>query len=265
MGFRSGLNGKIGLPRSIAGLLAMRLKLFPHSWLMIESNRFRVYVDPSYVSRFFQSHPGKIEFSSTPDGVDGLPEPLEKGDLILITHADFDHMNALTIKRLSATETVVAGPRPCVEALGSDVHHVAEGDELNFGDLEVEVVPAYNSPEGRSASKHHVRGESVGYVISAGGLRVYHAGDTDLIPEMNDLGEIDAAFLPIGGTYTMDIDEAVEAALVIEPDLAIPMHTRGQADPTEFVRRLKRKRASIQALAPAIGEVIEIHEKAGIS
>ena len=69
---------------------------------------------------------------------------------------------------------------------------------------------------------------------------------------------MDVAFLPIGGTYTMDIDEAVEAALLIEPRLAVPMHTRQEADPHEFVRKLERRSAGIQAIAPGIGEPIAI-------
>jgi L-ascorbate metabolism protein UlaG (beta-lactamase superfamily) len=232
------------------------LKLFPHSWVLIEAGSARVYIDPSYLSRYLGDHPSRIEFSSD----DGLPEPLEKGDLILITHGDFDHLNPATVERLRADDTLVAGPPPCARALGSYARAVAEGDELSHHGLDVRVVPAHNTPEGRSTNKHHVPGESVGYVITIAGRRIYHAGDTDLIPEMSELKGVDVALLPIGGTYTMDIDEAVQAALLIEPALAIPMHTRQQADPREFVRKVES--AGIRALAPGIGERIELPEKA---
>ncbi len=243
----------------------MVLKLYPHSWLLIERGQRRVYVDPAYLERFFAGDARRIEYSRGPAGVDGLPEPLEKGDLILITHGDADHMNPLTIERLRDERTQVFAPPACARALGSFVRPVNEGDELSLGDVGVEVVPAYNTPEGRSTSKHHVRGESVGYVIDIGGRRIYHAGDTDLIPEMSRLEKPDVAFLPIGGTYTMDIDEAVEAALVIGPELAIPMHTRLEADPAEFARKLKERDAGIRALAPESGEGIELRERSGIS
>jgi L-ascorbate metabolism protein UlaG (beta-lactamase superfamily) len=230
----------------------MILKFYPHSWLQIASGTKRIYVDPSYV-----------EFSNGPKSVDGLPEPLEKGDLILLTHGDFDHMNPATIERLRDDHTRVLAPPPCVEALGSFVQPVSEGDRIDADGVQIEVVAARNAPGGRSTSKHHVPGESVGYVIDIGGRRIYHAGDTDVIPEMRDLGAIDVAFLPIGGVFTMDVDEAVEAALTIGPELAVPMHTRGEADPTEFVRKLEQQNAGIRAIAPAIGEPIELTERAG--
>ncbi|MGD0272608.1 MAG: MBL fold metallo-hydrolase [Gaiellaceae bacterium] len=241
----------------------MVLKLFPHAWLLIESDQTRIHVDPSYLDRFFENQPGKIEFSRGPDGVDGLPEPMEKADLILITHGDFDHMNPATIERIRDERTRVLAPPPCASSLGGYADPVSEGDELTIAGVSIEVVPAYNTPEGRSTNKHHLRGESVGYVIGVGGKRLYHAGDTDLIPEMSELGNPDIAFLPVGGTYTMDIDEAVEAALRIEPGLAVPMHTRQQADPHEFVRKLERHRAGIRAIAPATGEPIEVPQRAG--
>jgi len=241
------------------------LKLFPHAWLLIESGQTRIHVDPSYLGHFFEGHPTKIEFSRGPEGADGLPEPMEKADLILITHGDLDHMNPATIERLRGEQTRVLAPPPCASSLGTFADPVSEGDQLTVAGVGIEVVPAYNTPEGRSTNKHHLRGESVGYVIGVGGKRLYHAGDTDLIPEMNELGDLDMAFLPIGGTYTMDIDEAVEAALVIRPGLAIPMHTRLEADPAEFARKLKERDAGIRALTPESGEGIGLAERTGIS
>jgi L-ascorbate metabolism protein UlaG (beta-lactamase superfamily) len=243
----------------------MLIKLFPHSWLLIESGQTKIHVDPSYLEKFFENHPAKIEFSRGPQGVDGLPEPMEKAGLILITHGDFDHLNPATVERLRDEDTQVLCPPSCVSSLGASARAVSEGDELLVGEIGVEVVPAYNTPEGRSTNKHHVRGESVGYVLNVGGRRVYHAGDTDLIPEMSELKGVDVAFLPIGGTYTMDIDEAVEAALLIEPGLAVPMHTRGEADPQRFARELELRAPGIRALAPALGEPIELSERLSAS
>lgn len=234
--------------------MPMRLKLFPHSWLEIESPEAVVYVDPSYVERYYPGGRG-------PAGADGLPEAMPTGDLILISHGDFDHLNPETIDRLRDERTRVLCPLACLEQLGQIASPVKEGDELEIGGIRIDVVPAYNTREGRSTSKHHLRGESVGYVIEVRGRRIYHAGDTDLIPEMGELRDVYTALLPIGGTFTMDVDEAVEAALRIEPELAIPMHTRGQADPGEFVQKLRKRRAPFSAAAPAPGEPVEIPER----
>jgi len=230
--------------------LAVVLKLFPHSWLQIASTSATVYIDPSYLAHFYERHPTRIEYSPR----DGLPEQLEQGDLILITHGDGDHMNPATLARLRGEETVVVAPEPCAQALGAFVRPVAEGDELTLLGIGVQVVPAYNTPQGRSTDKHHVRGESVGYVLTVEGKRIYHAGDTDVIAEMGDLGELDVALLPIGATYTMDIDEAIEAAEIIRPKLAVPMHTRAIADPHEFVRKIQKRLPQVKAIAPGIGE-----------
>ncbi len=230
----------------------MRIKLFPHSWLEIEAAGRRIHVDPSFAYGYF------------PDGDqtgEHPPEAVEPADLILITHGDHDHLDPRTVERLRSESTRVFCPADCLPELGPSASPVAEGDELDLDWIRVEVVPAHNTPEGRSTSKHHVRGESVGYVLEVEGRRIYHAGDTDLIPEMTGLGDLDAAFLPIGGTFTMDIEEAVEAALAIEPVLAVPIHTRGQADPREFVRRLGERGASFGAVAPSPGEPIEIPER----
>lgn len=232
----------------------MLLKLFPHAWLLIESGSTRIHIDPSYLDRFYVGHAGTG---------DGLPEPMEPADLILITHGDIDHMNPETIDRLRDEHTRLLAPAPCAAALGAFAEPVAEGDELELAGVRIEVTPAYNTPQGRSTSKHHVRGESVGYLLDIEGKRIYHSGDTDLIPEMRELEGVDIAFLPIGGTYTMDIEEAVEAALLIEAALTVPMHTRMEADPHEFVRALERRSASLQALAADIGEPIATAEKAG--
>lgn len=83
---------------------------------------------------------------------------------------------------------------------------------------------AYNTQEGHSTRKVHHKGDFVGYLINLKGKSLYFAGDTDLIPEMKDLGKVDIAFLPIGGTFVMDIEEAVAAVCVIDPNITFPMH-----------------------------------------
>lgn len=115
-------------------------------------------------------------------------------------------------------------------------------------------MPSRNTPEGRSTRKQHKPGECVGYVLSAGGRRIYHAGDTDLLPEMADLGAIDVAFLPVGGTFTMDAEEAVEAAQVIGAKLTVPIHFRKESDAAAFVEGATR--AGVLARRLGIGETL---------
>jgi len=120
----------------------------------------------------------------------------------------------------------------------------------------IRVVNAYNTPEGHSTTKAHQAGECVGYVVDLPGLRVYHPGDTDLIPEMQALGKVDLAFLPIGGTYTMDAGEALQAVKLLQPHTVIGMHEL-HADPLEFKGNVEAL-GNISALVMAVGETVEV-------
>ncbi len=111
---------------------------------------------------------------------------------------------------------------------------------------------AYNTEEGSSAQKVHHKGNGVGYLITAEGKTIYHAGDTDVIPEMKRLGKVNAALLPIGGTYTMNIEEAIDAAIAINPGMVIPMHHL-KSDPLDFKNKLEAQ-SDIKAVPLQIGE-----------
>lgn len=147
----------------------------------------------------------------------------EKPDIILLTHSHWDHCEPETIAKLRGERTLILGPESCREKV-EGMRIVKPGDETKQDGIVIRAVHAYNTPEGRSTQKLHKKGECLGYVITAEGRSVYHAGDTDLIPEMGSLGKIDAALLPIGGTYTMDAPEAARAAETINPGRIIPMH-----------------------------------------
>ncbi len=157
-----------------------------------------------------------------------LPEHVQPADIILVTHDHYDHFSAGNILRLLKPETVVVMPDSCSGS--SDFAHlkskaklqlVGQEGKISVAGIEIESVPAYNI-----AKPYHPKGKGVGYVVLAGRIRVYHAGDTDLIPEMSQLQKqnIDVALLPIGGTYTMDEKEAAEAVKIIMPKIAVPMH-----------------------------------------
>src|SRR3989454_776023 len=106
-----------------------------------------------------------------------------------------------------------------------EVKAVKPGDKVAFGDITIEVVPAYNLNKFREPGKpfHPKEDGKVGFILSVNGVRVYHAGDTDTIPEMKGF-KTDVALLPVSGTYVMTPEEAAEATRMIKPKLAIPMH-----------------------------------------
>ncbi len=163
-------------------------------------------------------------------------------DLVLVTHPHFDHYDAGAIDALAHDDTfvVLRGVEPA--EVGDWGHEFVDiGHHDSHHGVEVEVIAAYNDHRFREEDvPFHPRDESCGYLFTVDGTRFYHAGDTDRIPEMDDLAakDIDIAFLPIGGTYTMDVAEAVEAARAIEADVVIPIHydhvDGTEADPERF-------------------------------
>jgi len=217
-----------------------------------------IYIDPAYLRTYFTNYPKKIEFSKWPDPIDGLPENLPKADLILVTHDHKDHCKDVTVNRLRRTDTLVCGPARCLKKLDKDLMVVKPGQKLDFNKVKIRVVDAYNTQQGSSTRKVHHKGNGVGYVLSIGGKRIYHAGDTDLIPEMKTLGGVDLAMLPIGGTFTMDTKESVEAALVIKPNAVIPMHCK-KADPLDFKFRIEA-RSDIKVVNLSAGEAYSLNE-----
>lgn len=148
----------------------------------------------------------------------------EKADLILITHGHYDHCSIEDIQKIVKPETVIVSTTDCSSKFSGkievkDVRLVEPGQKIEIDGIKIETVPAYN-PKKQFHPKTNLW---VGYIVEVKGKRIYHAGDTDIIPEMKNI-KADIALLPIGGTYTMSAEEAVEAADMIQPSLAIPIH-----------------------------------------
>ena len=152
----------------------------------------------------------------------GTPEDARPANLILITHAHFDHFRPDEITRLSKPGTSLVAPHDVAAGLSGDVTAVAPGESHEVAGARFSTVPAYNVEEER-LDDHPKANRWVGYVIEIDGRSYYHAGDTDHAPELDDV-KTDVAFLPIGGTSTMDPDQAAGLARSIEPRLAVPMH-----------------------------------------
>ena len=143
-------------------------------------------------------------------------------DLILITHAHFDHFQIEEIERLLKPGTEIVAPADVAKEISGDVNAVGPGDSLEVAGVKVQAVPAYNIAPDR-LDKHPKANNWVGFVLELGGSTYYHAGDTDHLPELESL-RTDVAFVPIGGTYTMDAREAGGLVRALSPQLAVPMH-----------------------------------------
>lgn len=147
----------------------------------------------------------------------------KKADLILITHPHYDHCSLQDIKKISKTETIILAPPDCssklsrIENIKTEI--ITAGKKLTSNNLIIETIPAYNT----NKKYHPKQNEWMGFIITINNKRIYHAGDTDLIPEMSNLN-LDIALLPIGGTYTMNAKEAAQAVFKIKTKIAIPMH-----------------------------------------
>ena len=140
-------------------------------------------------------------------------------DLILITHEHHDHFSKEDIEKIRRSGTQIITTPAVAQALSGAVREVVPGDHVEVGAVVIDVLPAYNIEK-----RFHPRSSGhVGYLIAIDGLRIYHAGDTDAIPEMAGLAP-DIALLPVSGTYVMNPDEALEAIRLLQPKLVVPMH-----------------------------------------
>jgi len=153
----------------------------------------------------------------------------DKADIVFITHEHFDHMSINDLKKIITQQTIIVAPSICGSELRKlkvkEIKLVKPGDKITIDGVETIAIPAYNTNKFRSPGRvfHPKEDGRVGYIVLFDGVKIYHAGDTDLIPEMKDL-QPDIALIPVSGTYVMTADEAAEAVKIIKPKIAIPMH-----------------------------------------
>ena len=162
---------------------------------------------------------------------------MPKADYIFVTHEHGDHYDAKSIKQLTGEKTQLVMNKRCADMYGAGkvmvrsalgtLRSAKNGDKLQLADISVEAVPAYNYTEGHT--QFHPKGRDNGYILTIDGLRIYIAGDTEDIPEMSKIKDIDIAFLPCNQPFTMTPEQLIRAAKVIKPKVLFPYHY-GQTD-----------------------------------
>ncbi|MCH5237252.1 MAG: MBL fold metallo-hydrolase [Muribaculaceae bacterium] len=184
----------------------INITLFKHASLSLEYDGIEIYVDP--VTKVGDT---TIDYTELP-----------KADYILVTHEHYDHLDPKAIEELSKPGTQIILNETSEKQLGKGTV-MANNESMNLKDgIVLESVPAYNTTPGRE--KFHPKGNGNGYILNFDGTRIYIAGDTEDIPEMSQIKNIDLAFLPVNQPYTMTIDQAEKAALTIKPKILIPYH-----------------------------------------
>ena len=199
-------------------LLADHIDFFP-SGFKINSYEKVIYIDPVIV------------------------EGDEQADYILITHSHSDHFSLTDIEKLVKKETIIIGPKDVARTLNKklpelNIYEVKPEDKITFSDITIETIVAYNLKSGL-LTPHPMRKMWVGYVITIGDVKLYHAGDTDYIPEMDEISNIDLAMIPIGGdNLTMNAEDAARFVNNLKPKIVVPMHYSIEIDQISIFREL---------------------------
>jgi L-ascorbate metabolism protein UlaG (beta-lactamase superfamily) len=169
----------------------------------------------------------------------------DEAHIVLVSHEHFDHLSLEDLNKVIFPGTTIVASSLCKDGLKGlkvkEIRFLDPGGKFTIGKVEVETVPAYNLNKFREPGKvfHPKEGKGVGFIITMDGTRVYYAGDTDFIPEMKSI-RCDVALLPVSGTYVMTAEEAAEAAAVINPKIAVPMHYAAIVGTDDDAKRFKR-------------------------
>ncbi len=208
-----------------------------HDSFLIKSKEKVIYIDPFKLSR----------------------SDLPKADIIITTHEHFDHCNPDSINLISTDETALIGSTNCLAIFDEKVQHkksfleLKPGETVEVDGIQIKAYPAYNINKFREPGKHFHPKEAghIGPLLNIDGTKIFHTGDADNIPEFKDI-KPDIAMVPVSGTYVMTVEEAVEAAKIIDADITIPMHIgRGIGEISyleDFKKKLSGKRVEVLEL-----------------
>jgi L-ascorbate metabolism protein UlaG (beta-lactamase superfamily) len=188
----------------------LNIQPITHATMVITFNNKTFYIDPT----------------GGADAFKGLAQP----DVILITDIHGDHNDPKTIDAIKTANTIIVAPKAVADQLTnidkSKIVVLNNGDNTRQAGADIRAIPMYNLPE--TADSRHTKGRGNGYVLTLGGKNVYISGDTEDIPEMRQLKNIDVAFVCMNLPYTMDINQAASAVLAFKPKMVYPYHYRGQ-------------------------------------
>lgn len=197
-----------------------------HGTVVLSWDGNTIYVDPFGGSEAFN----------------GIDSP----DLILITDIHGDHMNVETLDALDTEGTVIVVPQAVADQLPEPYKDqlvvIGNGETTEQLDISIRAIPMYNLPE--NDESRHPRGRGNGYILTMGNKNIYLSGDTEDIPEMRSLEDIDVAFVCMNLPYTMDVNQAADAVLDFEPEIVYPYHYRGQ-DTKKFRELVTSKNGDI--------------------
>ncbi len=184
---------------------SIKIKWLGHDGFLFEKN-IKIIIDPYRISK-----------------------PIE-ADLILLSHNHFDHMSLEDLKKVSSKKTTIVAAKECIEKLDNisckEKASLLPGDEKTINGIKIRAIWAYNVDKINPDTKkpfHPKEDNKIGFLINIGSTTIYHTGDSDLIPEMNNL-QPDVLLVPVSGTYVMTASEAVQAVNAIKPKIAVPMH-----------------------------------------
>lgn len=212
---------------------AGEVKITPvlHGSLVLEIDGQTIFVDP---------YGGAEKFTS-------FGEP----DLILITDIHGDHLHKATLEALNTTGATFVVPNAVAEQMeeikAKEKKVINNGEKTTFNKISIEAIPMYNLPEDEQS--RHTKGRGNSYIVTIGGKRIYISGDTEDIPEMRNLKNIDVAFLCMNLPYTMDVQQAADATIAFQPGIIYPYHFRGQtglADVEKFKKLVEEDAKTVE-------------------
>jgi L-ascorbate metabolism protein UlaG (beta-lactamase superfamily) len=183
----------------------IKIKWYGHDTFIIE-NDIKICIDPYKLSKSIEA------------------------DLVLISHDHFDHLSLDDLKKISSDKTSIVAAKECVSKLGNikcrEKLGIEPGEEKTVNAVRIHAINAYNIDKINPDTKrpfHPKEDKKIGFLIDIKGTRIYHTGDSDLVPEMSNL-QPDILLVPVSGTYVMTAKEAAQAVEKIKPKIAIPMH-----------------------------------------